>query len=243
MSEEEQQEQEVVMSYETLYEFLRREKNREEIQKLPDNFLHEVNEYIEKLRQSIKSKKREVSAFEGDEIKKEENRLNNLVGLLKDLYQKREKKLINLALTKSRTGAKLADVAYLTDEEKEFYNDLVKIMDYYRDTILNKMIALQISGSEKPKLPENQNSQQKEQKSEEESKREENKDASNNLQQEIQNEQEEKRRVRFLHAVPKFLDNNTNVLGPFEEDDIANLPSSIADILIKKGRAEQIKKN
>ncbi|MFW6014251.1 MAG: hypothetical protein ACOCQG_03690 [Candidatus Nanoarchaeia archaeon] len=237
-----EEEQEVVISYETLYEYLRREKNRDEIQKLPQNFSGDVNEYLEKLRQAIKSKKRQVSSFEGDEIRKEENRLNNLVGLVTDLYQRREKKLISLAITKSRTKAKLADVASLTGEEKEFFNDLVKVMDYYRESILKKMIALGEGEVEKPDLEkadkntsnvsdEGGNSSVSETREVQEpgAQTSVNKDSA-----------PQKRRVRFLCAVPKFLDNNVNVLGPFEEGDMASLPSSIADILIKKGRAEEI---
>jgi len=49
--------------------------------------------------------------------------------------------------------------------------------------------------------------------------------------------------VRFLYAVPKFVGKELEEYGPFEEEDIANLPSDIADILIGKGRVEEIKGN
>ena len=245
MSEEDK---EVVMGYETLYEFLRREKNREEVQKLPENFVKDVNEYIGGLRQSLNNKKREVSHFEGDEIRKEETRLNNLIGLVSDLYQKRERKIISMAITKSRTGAKLADVAQLTSEEKEFYNSLVSTLDYYKETIYKRLIALDpASDIKKPELPENPHGSQGAKLS-----------AGNAQQQQPQqnpkgqgshqNNQSTaptstpKCMVRFLHAVPKFYDNDMNVLGPFEEDDIANLPLPIVEILKKKGRVEEIKK-
>ncbi len=243
-----EEEQEIVISYETLYEYLRREKNRDEIQKLPENFQEDVNDFIERLRQSLKSRKREVSSFEGDDIQKEETRLNNLVGLVTDLYQRRERKLISLAITKSRTKAKLADVASLTKEEKEFFNDLVKVMDYYRDVILKKMIALPIEGAQKPVLPEKGEDGLS---SSIESGAEAGVSSGNKVKGDESGGQpnadtvpgESKKRVRFLNAVPKFLDNNMNVLGPFEEGDMTSLPSPIADILIKKGKAEEITRN
>jgi len=55
-------------------------------------------------------------------------------------------------------------------------------------------------------------------------------------------EPENTKLIRFIYSVPKFLGHYLEVYGPFEEDDTANLPEEIADILIKKGRAEEIKK-
>jgi len=53
-------------------------------------------------------------------------------------------------------------------------------------------------------------------------------------------EHEETKLVRFIHSVPRFVGRHLEVYGPFEDDDTANLPEEIADILIKKGRAEEI---
>ena len=47
--------------------------------------------------------------------------------------------------------------------------------------------------------------------------------------------------IRFLNHVPKFVGKELEDYGPFEEEDIANLPSEIADVLISKGSAEEIK--
>ena len=47
--------------------------------------------------------------------------------------------------------------------------------------------------------------------------------------------------VRFLYSVPKFVGQELEEYGPFEEEDIANLPSEIADVLLGKGKVEEIK--
>jgi len=49
--------------------------------------------------------------------------------------------------------------------------------------------------------------------------------------------------VRFIKPVPKFLGPELETYGPFEEQDIASLPSKVANILIRKERAEEIKAN
>ena len=46
--------------------------------------------------------------------------------------------------------------------------------------------------------------------------------------------------VRFLYAVPKFVGKELEEYGPFAEEDIANLPGEIADVLITQGNAEEI---
>ena len=47
--------------------------------------------------------------------------------------------------------------------------------------------------------------------------------------------------VRFVHAVPKFVGPELEEYGPFQEEDVANLPSEVANVLITKGRAEALK--
>jgi len=48
---------------------------------------------------------------------------------------------------------------------------------------------------------------------------------------------------RFLNSVPKFVGKELEEYGPFAEEDIANLPVEIAEVLINKGKVEEIKGN
>lgn len=218
--------QEMIISYETVYELLRREKSRDEVQKLPDNFVKELSRHVEGLKQQINKKRREIDSFSGEDIRKEEQKYYSLQRIVSELYEKRERKIINMAITKSRTDAKLADVANLIDIEKEFFNSLVEVLNYYREVSLNQFLARQ-KEVEKPKIPEKG----------EESAISEQEPKEKPVQP---GESKKNRMVRFLHAVPRFFDKEMNVLGPFEPDEIANLPGEIVDILISKGRAEEI---
>ena len=49
--------------------------------------------------------------------------------------------------------------------------------------------------------------------------------------------------VRFLHSVPKFVGKELEEYGPFEEEDVASLPAELADVLVRKGRAEELIEN
>ena len=59
---------------------------------------------------------------------------------------------------------------------------------------------------------------------------------------EIKKEDEERKikMVRFLQAVPQFIGDDLIVYGPFENEDIASLPRDVANLLIKKTKAEEI---
>ena len=56
-------------------------------------------------------------------------------------------------------------------------------------------------------------------------------------------EEKKERLVRFIHAVPKFVGTELEEYGPFEEEDVTKLPVEIADLLISKGRVEEIEEN
>ncbi|MFW5991390.1 MAG: hypothetical protein ACOCQX_04115 [Candidatus Nanoarchaeia archaeon] len=199
--------QEMTINYETVYELLRREKSREEMQKLPENFVEELAKYVQWLGTEVNKKKRDIDSFSSDEIRREEQKYYNMRRVISELYEKRERKIINMAITKSRTNAKLADVANLLDTEKELFNSLVETLNLYRKKSMEEMLGKK--------------------KKEQEGKTQE-------------SNPQGKRMVRFLSAVPKFYDKEMNVLGPFEPDEIASLPPEITDILVKKGRAEEI---
>ena len=51
---------------------------------------------------------------------------------------------------------------------------------------------------------------------------------------------QDKKKIRFTHAVPKFVGRELEVYGPFESSEIIELPLELAKILIDKGRAEEV---
>jgi DNA replication initiation complex subunit (GINS family) len=56
-----------------------------------------------------------------------------------------------------------------------------------------------------------------------------------------QEEQNDTKLVRFINAVPRFVGDDLNIYGPYEEQDVANLPQKVVKVLIDKNRAEEIK--
>src|SRR3990167_2950499 len=207
--------QEVVITYETLFELLQREKERTDLQKLEPTFFNDVIGYIKDKKKIIEAKN--DSMFANEERRKTERQLENIYKIIKELYERREKKIISIALDRSRTKSSLIDTTALLKEEKVIFDALASLLDNYRDAILysvlNEKMPFMQPAEIKPK-------------------------------EEFRPAIELKkptRLLRFTSHVPKFVGTELEEYGPFGEEDIANLPSEIADVLIGKGKADEIK--
>ena len=91
---------EVNITYETLFELLKREKDMTDLQKLDPNFF---NDFVDYLNEKSKVLDKEDSLFSYDEKKKVEKQIDNAKRIIKEIYERREKKILNIALIKSRT--------------------------------------------------------------------------------------------------------------------------------------------
>src|SRR3989338_6952450 len=118
--------QEVVITYETLFELLKRERERTDLQKLEPTFFSDTISYIKDKKKIIEAK--EESVFAPEEKKKTERQLDNIYKILKELYERREKKIMSLALDKSRTNSNLIDTTALLKEEKVFFEALTGLL-------------------------------------------------------------------------------------------------------------------
>jgi len=199
---------EVIITYETLYELLRREKFKKELQKLDDSFFKDTIKYLNEKNSILDSQKSKSSIFP-TEAKKTQIQLQNTIKILKELYERRESKIVGLALLSSRTKPSIQDMENMLKEEKEIYEALLNKLSYFRENILSNLLESKYPDLEKkPK--------------------------------DIKSENKETTLIRFLHPIPKFVGEDLEVYGPFEEHDVANLPQKIAQVLMDKNRVELI---
>ncbi len=194
-----------LITYEMLYEILREEKIKKDLVKLDENFFKNVINYITEKQNVLESQQKKETV----KVKKQ---LENIQRILRELYERRETKIIQLALFQSRTN-EVIDMAPMLAIEKGFFNDLLASLNCYRSAILINLLE-----NKEPKLEEKQ--EPKGLKS--------------------QNEQVGVKLVKILNAVPKFVGDDLHVYGPFEEEYIASLPVMVADVLVKKNKAEYI---
>jgi len=224
-------EQEVIINYETLFEMLRREKNREELQKLPENFLQEVQKYINEKRQTTFSKTNDP--FSEVEQEKTQRQLSNIKKILREVYERREKKIIAMALNKSRIPNSAIETSVLLTEEKELFDQLVELFNRARNEILLNYLSDAVR--EKPEQEQKTEEKKASSVPESEESDEENEapQARNGFQQAYS-----LKTVRFLCDTSQFVGPNLEIYGPFCKEETANLPSEVCTVLINRNKAE-----
>ena len=135
---------EIRITLESLYDTLRNEKKKADLQKLPKNFFSDVVNYLRDKKMLLESQNGSSDLFAANERDKLEYELRSIKRILKEIYEKREKKIISIALNKSRTRSDLIDNSSMLVEEKEFYQKILQHFDVYRMGILFKMFQGQL---------------------------------------------------------------------------------------------------
>lgn len=216
--------EEIVVTYQTLFEALQREKERTDLQKLDITFYNDTINYISDKKKILE--KGDDSVFASGEKRKTERQLENVYKIIKELYERREKKILMMAFDKSKTKTNLIDTSSLLEEEKALFSVVTNTLDGYREGILGNILNCKLPAipNKKPQLeivkPVPEQEKVEEQKEE--------------IPQPL-------KFVRFLGEVPKFVGPELEEYGPFGKEDMANLPGIIAEILITKGKAEEMK--
>ncbi|MBS3163319.1 hypothetical protein J4427_01380 [Candidatus Woesearchaeota archaeon] len=198
------------ITYESLYDMLRKEKSQEELQKLDPNFFSFVAEYLNTKKQILESQESKDSIFASAEIQKTRKQLENSQKILKELYERRENKIIQMALFSSRSESRF-DSELMLKEEQELFGSVISTLTSFKTSILDNLIRGKLPVIEQSKSIKSQ-------------------DIDKNS-----------RLVRFINAVPKFVGDDLNIYGPYEEHDVANLPEKVVKVLIDRNRAEEIK--
>ena len=89
-----------MISYNDLYELLRKERFSETLQLLPKSFLEDVAIYMGE-------RKAESSGSDGmfaDSVAKARKQFENAIAIFKELMMRRKKKLLNLVFVAAETG-------------------------------------------------------------------------------------------------------------------------------------------
>ncbi len=127
---------EMRITLETLYDILLNEKRKAELQPLEESFFLDVIVYLKEKQAILEAKKHEDDLFAEGEQEKLEYELRSIKKILKEIYERREKKIIDLALNRSRTQSDLIDTNTLLAEERMLYTEFVALLDAYRKGIL-----------------------------------------------------------------------------------------------------------
>ncbi len=142
----------IKITLETLYDILRNEKKREDLQKLESTFFEDVVHYLKEKNNFMEAKKNEKSLFASGERDKLDYEIRSIKRILKEIYEKREKKIIDITINRSRTGSEIIDTSSMLKEEKEFYTEILKILDHFRKGILQHLFIGEMPSVINPSL-------------------------------------------------------------------------------------------
>lgn len=215
-------------SFETLYDILRQEKNKDDLQKLEPTFYYKVSQFLKtKTGDVAKGNVNNV-----DSIQALQHKLFNIKRMIREIYERREKKIIFLALNKSKDESNVIDDSTLMPAEKEFFNKLVDLLYGMKSNTLDEVL------SNKSIRPRMSNSSTRESKIAS--------ITAKNSESAVLNEDNAKIevkkqiKVKIIASVPKFVGRDMVDYGPFEPEDVVTLPEDVVSLLIKKEKAEEL---
>jgi len=210
---------EAVLTYETLYELLRREKSRDELQKLDEGFFKDILSYLREKQQAYDDNLTKNDIFSQSERDKLHIQIANIRKIIKDLYDIRERKIINMSINKSRTNTHIVDTANLLSQEQAMFSSLHSVLTQYRSGILHRLleqrepdvlpIILSLPEEQKEEIPRPA-------------------------------EQHGIKKIKVLEAIEQFYGEELEQYGPYQLDEEVSLPEQLADILISQGKASEL---
>ncbi len=200
------------ITFEYLYDVLRKEKYSKEIQKLDDNFILNLQKYIREKTQILMSQKGKNSIFTASETQKTQKHMENVQKLIKELFERRESKILYLAFVASKTHGKHQLTSNLLKEEEIMFNEIIQKLKDFRNLTIDNLLT-------EDKILNIENTEPKDIKTDYKAKM---------------------KTIKVLASVPQFVGVDMQVYGPFNQKETAVLPFEIAELLIEKKIAETI---
>jgi DNA replication initiation complex subunit (GINS family) len=135
-----------MITYNELYDVLRRERYSEQLQPIPKNFVKEVAAYLKD--------KKEIANKENDDfsetILKTKKQFENSIAIFKELMLRRKKKILELAFVAAETGISKRDFENMLALEKDIFDAIMKSLEK-GDKEIEKILKGTGSKEEKPK--------------------------------------------------------------------------------------------
>ncbi len=233
--------QEVRITYEKLFELLHIEKQREDIQKLDATFYDDVLHYLKEKKHILTQRERDASLMEAEDVRKLRIQMENILRIIRELYERRERKILTLALHHVKSSVNV-DSSVLLAQEQIFYERLVHLLTDQRSSVLQRLLHL--NRSVEVALPPVVASQHTQHTSSQ--------DVRSVSSAHVPSPSQESTTptpsvvlsalvtLRLLAPLPRFVGPSLEQYGPFATDDIVSLPRKIAELLIRKEKAEEI---
>jgi hypothetical protein len=220
-------------NYEDIYEISRNEKFSSDLQELTKEDLRKIKEYFREKEKATHGQNQSTNLFATHNRAKVQIEIGNASRVIKDLLERRERKLINRAVFNSRVENSIRDTSNMLEIEEELYDQLIFVMKRFRKgftaTIDNEgnypsqiMQKLKLRGDIdiKTHFKEGQKTAKKELKNAIKAQVEKNKEESEKLEE-----------YTLTSETPEFYGPNMTKYGPFTVGQKVKLPTKVIELL------------
>ncbi len=217
------------MDVKTLREMQRREKMSPYLQEIGKDFYKELQAYVSEVhsRYVEDSKKSGIS-----KLSRVLGELENIKAIVSDIYETREKKIVNNALYYIKSEEEMG-TENLTLEEEGMLRKIIEILREQRSAVLEKIIGEVSYASPQADGKSPDKSGDKEEK-EIDVKQGDVSTAS------AEKASSKKTTVRLMKDLPSIVGVDGKVYGSFKKEDVITLPEPNAKVLINQGAAEYV---
>jgi len=220
-------------NYEDIYEISRNEKFSSDLQELTKEDLRKIKEYFKEKETATQGQNQSTNLFATHNRAKVQIEIGNASRVIKDLLERRERKLINRAVFNSRVENSIRDTSNMLEIEEELYDQLIFVIKRFRKgftaTIDNdgnypskimQKLKLREDLDIKTHFKEGQKTAKKELKAAISKQVEKNKEESTDLEE-----------YTITSDTPEFYGTNMQKYGPFTAGDKVKLPKEVIELL------------
>jgi DNA replication initiation complex subunit (GINS family) len=234
----------VNITYETLFDILRMEKRREDVQELSRTFYQDVVNYLKQKKEIMVKKEHESGIESFDEIKKLNIQYENVQKIIKEIYERREKKILFMALNKSRTRMNGINMSALLPQEQELYEQMTRLFDAYRKDIAERLMTANLPKEQIAAVISSVGEKSCEKKQISEQVVSIHSIQPPVIEQAAVVQQESvalsEVQVKFLQNTEEFIGPDLESYGPFAAEAVAKIPQAIAEIFVSGGIAQKL---
>lgn len=131
------------LSYDEIRRIYRLEKNTSRLVEVGEDFLNALNDFVKGEKEGYLKSLKDASSDT------KARNYANLRKMVEEIFNIREKKLLNYALMSSRTGE--TDEEHMALQEKETYRELLKVLKRHKGLLDNIFVAVSPAEKSSPK--------------------------------------------------------------------------------------------
>jgi len=215
------------ITYEILRELRKNEASSRKLQSLTSDILPALHDYIESRQKSYEESLKSVDSYYEDILNDKRREIEHARVLIKQLFTSRDRKLLKLALNDALSGKESESVNNMLPQEFELYRrvkDLLREFIAWRSSVIfgdgdhgeNPFLKEKVLKTEVPSTTPGPGQSK----------------GSDTLPGTV--------KIKLLEAIPQVVGPDKLIYGPYEKGEVVELPARLAEILIRKKKAEEV---